>query len=156
MWSIPQPEVHTFEGRGYENLYHFTYGDKLYDIFKYGIIFGDVIVDMFDGFNTPNLTTEGRYHCPPKQQTSPEWFVKRGGLIRLSVNCPKDPKKLINYGWFDTVYCNGITKSTNLGNEERFGDIDKQYFYNSNGEIIKIETWKDGEVIETEIKKASG
>lgn len=129
LWTIPQPEVHTFEGRGYENLYHFTYGDKLYDIFKYGIIFGDVIVDMFDGFNTPNLTTEGRYHCPPKQQTSPEWFVKRGGLIRLSVNCSKDPKKLINYGWFDTVYCNGITKSTNLGNEERFGDIDKQYIY---------------------------
>lgn len=31
--------------------------------------------------------------------------------------------------------------------------IDKQYFYNLKGEITKIEIWKDGKLIETEIKK---
>ena len=129
LWTIPQPEVHTFEGRGYENLYHFTYGDRLNDIFKYGIIFGDVMVNHFDGFNSPNLTTEGRYHNPPHSNNSPKQSFIRGGVIRLTVNCPKDPKKLINYGWFDTVYCNGISKRSNVRISKDGGDIDHQYIY---------------------------
>ena len=42
----------------YESLYHFTCGDRLNDILKYGIIFGDVLMRDDEGFNAPCFTTE--------------------------------------------------------------------------------------------------
>tara|TARA_R110000744_G_scaffold107846_1_gene204484 strand:- start:353 stop:1195 length:843 start_codon:yes stop_codon:yes gene_type:complete len=57
-------------------------------------------------------------------------------------------------GVYREFYENGNTKYEGIFKDDE--PIDKQYFYNSNGEIIKIETWKDGKLIETEIKKASG
>lgn len=57
-------------------------------------------------------------------------------------------------GVYREFYENGNTKYEGIFKDDE--PIDKQYFYNSNGEITKIETWKDGKIIKTEIKKASG
>lgn len=57
-------------------------------------------------------------------------------------------------GIYREFYENGNTKYEGIFKEDI--PIDKQYFYNSNGEVTKVETWKDGKIIETEIKKASG
>ena len=57
-------------------------------------------------------------------------------------------------GIFREFYENGNVKYEGIFKDDE--PIDKQYFYNSKGEITKIETWKDGIIIETELKKASG
>ena len=43
LWSTPQPEEYTFDGRGHKKLFHYTTGDNLPSILKYGVIFGDVM-----------------------------------------------------------------------------------------------------------------
>ena len=48
LWSIPQPEECTFDGRGYKNLYHYTVKGNLSQILKYGIIFFEI--SGFTGF----------------------------------------------------------------------------------------------------------
>ena len=57
-------------------------------------------------------------------------------------------------GVFREFYENGNTKYEGIFKDDK--PIDKQYYYNSKGEVFKIETWKYGKIIETEIKKASG
>ena len=141
LWSVPQPHVHSFESRGYESLYHFTCGDRLNDILKYGIIFGDVLMRDDDGFNAPCFTTEGHKHNPMffPEETTP--FSVREGLIRLTVESPKDQDNLINLGWFDSVYCHKYIKD-GYGSHgklhKKYGDIDKQYFYKGHIEPSKI------------------
>jgi len=142
LWSIPQPHVHSFEGRGYESLYHFTCGDRLNDILKYGIIFGDVLMRDDEGFNAPCFTTEGHKHNPmffPEERFP---FSVRDGLIRLTVESPKDQDNLINLGWFDSVYCHKYIKdgygSQGKRLHQKYGDIDKQYFYKGHIEPSKI------------------
>jgi len=144
LWSIPQPHVHTFEGRGYDSLFHFTCGDRLNDILKYGIIYGDVMMNDDGGFNSPCLTTEGHKHNP---SLLPEnTFPYRDGLIRLTIDCPQDQDKLINLGWFDNVYCHKYRKDgfSSIGKKElkEVGDIDKQYFYLGHIEPSKISGMK--------------
>lgn len=56
-------------------------------------------------------------------------------------------------GIYREFYENGNTKYEGIFKDDK--PIDKQYFYNSQGEITKIEIWKDGKIIETELKKAS-
>jgi len=144
LWSIPQPHVHTCEGRGYDSLYHFTCGDKLNDILKYGIIFGDVMMRDDKGFNSPCLTTEGHKHNP--SMLPDNTFPYRDGLIRLTVDCPQDQDKLINLGWFDNVYCHKYRKDgfSSIGKKElkEVGEIDKQYFYLGHIEPSKISGMK--------------
>ena len=43
LFSIPQPEEYSYESRGYQNLYHYTFGDRIPSILKYGVIIGDVM-----------------------------------------------------------------------------------------------------------------
>ncbi|SNR14721.1 toxin-antitoxin system YwqK family antitoxin [Tenacibaculum jejuense] len=57
-------------------------------------------------------------------------------------------------GIYREFYENGNTKFEGIFKDDK--PIGKQYFFNSKGEIIKIETWKDGKIIKTEIKKSSG
>ena len=127
LWSIPQPKEYTFEGRGYLNLYHYTFGDRISSILKYGIIFGDVMIDYMDGFNCPNLTTENHFHSP--SNTSVSDIEKRDKLYRLTIKCPTNSNKLINYGWFDRTYCGGRNLKTVSDNTSLNGDLDKQYIY---------------------------
>ena len=127
LWSIPQPKEYTFESRGYQNLYHYTFGDRISSILKYGIIFGDVMTDHLDGFNSPNLTTENHFHDP--SHTPVSHYEKRDKLYRLTINCPTNSKKLINYGWFDRTYCGGMNLKTVSDNPSLNGDLDKQYIY---------------------------
>ena len=142
LWSVPQPHEHSFEGMGYESLYHFTCGDRLNDILKYGIIFGDCLMRDDDGFNAPCFTTEGHKHNPMffPEETTP--FSIREGLIRLTVESPKDQDNLINLGWFDSVYCHKYIKhgygSKGKRLHQKYGDIDKQYFYKGHIEPSKI------------------
>ncbi|CAL2060597.1 hypothetical protein [Tenacibaculum sp. 190524A05c] len=56
-------------------------------------------------------------------------------------------------GIYREFYENGNTKYEGFFKDDI--PIDKQYFYNSNGEVTKVETWKDGKIIETEIKTVS-
>jgi hypothetical protein len=127
LWSIPQPKEYTFEGRGYLNLYHYTFGDNISSILKYGIIFGDVMTDYLDGFNSPNLTTENHFHSPSNTPVS--HHEKRDKLYRLNIKCPTNSNKLINYGWFDRTYCKGINFKQTSTNPSFLGDLDKQYIY---------------------------
>lgn len=57
-------------------------------------------------------------------------------------------------GIFREFYENGNTKYEGIFKDDK--PIDKQYYYNIKGEITKIETWKKGKIINTELKKASG
>ncbi|QNK78203.1 hypothetical protein H7F37_03730 [Winogradskyella sp. PAMC22761] len=57
-------------------------------------------------------------------------------------------------GIFREFYENGNTKYEGIFKDDE--PIDKQYYYNQKGEITKIETWKEGKIINTELKKASG
>ena len=149
LWSIPQPYAHTFEGRGYESLYHFTCGDKLNDILKYGIIFGDVHMRDDEGFNAPCLTTEGHRHNPMLFREESVPFSVREGLIRLTVETPKDQENLINLGWFDAVYCHKYIRdgfASQGKNHKKYGDIDKQYFYKGHikpSMITGIKIWDE-------------
>ena len=127
LWSIPQPEEHTFEGRGYKKLFHYTTGDNLPLILKNGVIFGDVVTDKFDGFNTPNLTTQNVFHLPSNVKKNE--LSKRSGYYRLTIKCPTDSDKLINYGWFDKTYCKGLNHKITETNPSHFGDLGKQYIY---------------------------
>ena len=149
LWSVPQPHEHTFEGRGYESLYHFTCGDRLNDILKYGIIFGDVLMRDDEGFNAPCFTTEGHRHNPMFFPEESLPFSVRDGLIRLTVESPKDQDNLINLGWFDSVYCHKYIKD-GYGSHgklhKKYGDIDKQYFYKGHIEpsmISGIKIWDE-------------
>jgi hypothetical protein len=127
LWSIPQPEEYSFESRGYQNLYHYTFGDKLPSILKYGVILGDVMTNFVNGFNSPNLTTESHLHNPSHTPVSEH--EQRDGVYRLTINCPTDSKKLINYGWFDRTYCGEINLKSIGNNKSQNGDLDKQYIY---------------------------
>ena len=152
LWSIPQPEEHTFEGRGYKNLYHFTTGMNLPLILKNGVIFGDVMTDKFDGFNTPNLTTQNVYHLPSNVSQSFNSSVQnkvisqRGGYYRLTIKCPTDPDKLINYGWFDKTYCKGINRKITETNSSHFGDLWEQFIYLGHitpSMITEVKVWNN-------------
>lgn len=57
-------------------------------------------------------------------------------------------------GVFREFYENGGIKYEGLFKDDK--PIDKQYYYNIKGKITKIETWKKGKLINTELKKASG
>ena len=57
-------------------------------------------------------------------------------------------------GIFREFYENGNTKYEGIFKDDE--PIDKQYYYNLKGEVTKIETWKEGKIINTELKKASG
>jgi len=57
-------------------------------------------------------------------------------------------------GIFREFHENGNTKYEGIFKDDE--PIDKQYYYNKNGEVTKIETWKDGKIVNTERKKASG
>ena len=127
LWSVPQPEEYSFESRGYQNLYHYTFGDRLPSILKYGVILGDVMTDFVNGFNSPNLTTESHHHNPSHKPVS--LHEQREGVYRLTINCPTDSKKLINYGWFDRTYCGGLNLKTVSDNTSLNGDLDKQYIF---------------------------
>ncbi|RCS28213.1 hypothetical protein DUT90_01120 [Polaribacter sp. WD7] len=56
-------------------------------------------------------------------------------------------------GIYREFYENGNIKYEGIFKDDK--PIDKQY-YNQKGEITKIETWKEGKIINTELKKASG
>jgi len=127
LFSVPQPEEYSFESRGYQNLYHYTLGDRIPSILKYGVILGDVVTSFVSGFNSPNLTTESHFHNPTQKPVS--HFEKRDKLYRLTINCPTNSKKLINYGWFDRTYCGGMNLKTVSDNPSLNGDLDKQYIY---------------------------
>ena len=127
LWSIPQPEECTFDERGYKKLFHYTTGEKLHSILKYGIILGGVCVINNKGFNTPCLTTENEFHNPsliPIEQLE----TIRDGYYRLTIECPTDADKLINYGWFDKTYCKNNIRRLNEKHPE-CGNVDKQYLY---------------------------
>ena len=69
----------------------------------------------------------------------------------------KTESEIINYdknGVYREFYENGNTKYEGIFKDDE--PIDKQYYFNEKGEVTKIETWKEGKLIETEIKKASG
>ncbi|MEK6152522.1 hypothetical protein WIW50_04655 [Flavobacteriaceae bacterium 3-367] len=51
-------------------------------------------------------------------------------------------------------YENGNTKYEGIFKDDK--PIDKQYYYNTKGEITKIEIWKNGKIADTELKKTSG
>ncbi len=127
LFSIPQPEEYSYESRGYQNLYHYTFGDRIPSILKYGVIIGDVMTGVLSGFNTPNLTTENHFHNPSQKPVS--HHEKRDKEYRLTIKCPTNSKKLINYGWFDRTYCGGINLKTTSDNSSLNGDLDKQYIY---------------------------
>ena len=127
LFSIPQPEEYSYESRGYQNLYHYTFGDRIPSILKYGVIIGDVMTGVLSGFNTPNLTTENHFHNPSQKPVS--HHEKRDKEYRLTIKCPTNSKKLINYGWFDRTYCGGINLKTTSDNPSLNGDLDKQYIY---------------------------
>lgn len=57
-------------------------------------------------------------------------------------------------GIYREFYENGNVKYEGIFKNDE--PINKQYYFNKKGEITKIETWKEGKIIETEIKKASG
>lgn len=57
-------------------------------------------------------------------------------------------------GIFREFYENGNTKYEGIFKDDE--PINKQYYFNENGEVTKIETWKDGKIVNTERKKASG
>lgn len=57
-------------------------------------------------------------------------------------------------GIFREFYENGNTKYEGIFKDDK--PIDKHYYFNFKGEVTKIETWKDGKIINTELKKASG
>ena len=126
LWSIPQPEEHTFDGRGYKKLFHFTTENHLPPILKSGVIFGDVVTGQLKGFNTPNLTTENEYHNPSSKS---EGILDQNNFYRLTINCPKDKEKLINYGWFDKTYCKGVNHNLTEQDPSKYGNMGKQYIY---------------------------
>ncbi|GAK98158.1 hypothetical protein JCM19294_791 [Nonlabens tegetincola] len=69
----------------------------------------------------------------------------------------KTDSQIINHdknGIYREYYENGNTKYEGFFKDDQ--PIDKEYFYNSNGEVIKVLTWKDGKIIETEIRNARG
>jgi len=141
LWSIPQPEEHTFGGRGYKNLFHYTVGNKLPKLLKYGIIFGDVMTDNLEGFNAPNLTTENQYHIPSGATNQ---YIKNYKYYRLTIKCFTDADKLINYGWFDKTYCKGINRKVTSTDPSRYGEIDKQYIYKGHitpSMIAEVKVW---------------
>ena len=127
LFSVSQPKEYSFESRGYQNLYHYTLGDRIPSILKYGVILGDVVTSTLSGFNSPNLTTESHFHNPTQKPVL--HFEKRDKLYRLTINCPTDSKKLINYGWFDRTYCGGLNLKTVSDNTSLNGDLDKQYIF---------------------------
>ena len=127
LFSVSQPKEYSFESRGYQNLYHYTLGDRIPSILKYGVILGDVVTSTLSGFNSPNLTTESHFHNPTQKPVL--HFEKRDKLYRLTINCPTNSKKLINYGWFDRTYCGGRNLKTVSDNTSLNGDLDKQYIY---------------------------
>jgi len=53
-------------------------------------------------------------------------------------------------GVYREFYENGNTKYEGIFKDDK--PIDKQYYYNPNGEVVKIETWKKGIIVNTEIK----
>ena len=57
-------------------------------------------------------------------------------------------------GIYREFYENGNTKYEGIFKNDE--PIDKQYYYNQKGEVTKIETWKKGKILNTELKKASG
>ena len=143
-WSIPQPEEYTFDGRGYKNLYHFTVKSHIPTILKYGIIFGDVCVSQYEGFNAPNLTTENQYHNPASNPyLDDEDKHDTHSYYRLTIKCPKDADKLINYGWFDKTYCKGFNYKV-VSKDKIRGNLDKQYIYLGHiipSMITEIKVW---------------
>ena len=76
-------------------------------------------------------------------------YYKNGFLKTESIIIDLDKN-----GIFREFYENGNIKYEGIFKDDK--PIDKQYYYNLKGEITKIETWKDGERINTELKKASG
>jgi len=126
LWSIPQPEEYTFDGRGHKKLFHYTTGDNLPSILKYGVIFGDVMTDLHEGFNTPNLTTENEFHNPSNK---PESLIVNNDYYRLTIKCPTEKDKLINYGWFDKTYCKSINLKLTSQDPSHFGELFNQYIY---------------------------
>jgi hypothetical protein len=85
------------------------------------------MTSVLSGFNTPNLTTENHFHNPSQKPVS--HHEKRDKEYRLTIKCPTNSKKLINYGWFDRTYCGGINLKTTSDNSSLNGDLDKQYIY---------------------------
>jgi len=126
LWSIPQPEEYTFDGRGHKKLYHYTTENHLPSILENGVIFGDVMTDHFDGFNTPNLTTENKFHNPSSKS---EGIMEKNDYYRLTIKCPTEKEKLINYGWFDKTYCKGINLKLTSQDPSIYGEIFNQYIY---------------------------
>lgn len=123
LWSIPQPEEYTYDGKGHKKLFHFTREHRIPSILKNGIIFGDVMTNHFDGFNAPNLTTENHFHNPSSNPFDEDKYY------RLTIKCPTDADKLINYGWFDKTYCKGINHKLTSTNPSNYGELFNQYIY---------------------------
>ena len=142
LWSIPQPEEYTFDARGYKKLFHYTSGDNLYSILKYGIILGGINVNDQEKFNAPCLTTENEFHNPSLRPEK-ELGQMGDGYYRLTIKCPTDADKLINHGWFDKTYSNNLIRGVNSKNNGT-GNVDNQYFYlgDINPSMIKeIKVW---------------
>jgi antitoxin component YwqK of YwqJK toxin-antitoxin module len=59
----------------------------------------------------------------------------------------------LNGQFYKKFYENGNIQSKEYFKEDK--PIGKQYYYDINGEITKIETWKDGKVVSVELKKAN-
>ena len=127
LWSVPQPEEYTFDARGYKKLFHYTSGDNIYSILKYGIILGGISVSYREQFNAPCLTTENEFHNPSLLPEK-ELGQMRNGYYRLTIKCPTDADKLINHGWFDKTYSNNLIRGINSKNIGT-GNVDNQYFY---------------------------
>ena len=150
LWTIKQPDDLRFRCDGQVDLFHFTKKDNLVDILKYGIIFGDIIINQLEGFNAPNLTSESQFH-DPGHRSKPlyESETKNDYNIRLTIRCDAE-KKIINYGWFDKTYCGSLHRNMNRRLEgiksTYFGDIDKQYIYKRHitpDMIESIYTWNE-------------
>ena len=150
LWTIKQPDDLRFRCDGQVDLFHFTKKDNLVDILKYGIIFGDIIINQLEGFNAPNLTSESQFH-DPGHRSKPlyESETKNDYNIRLTIRCDAE-KKIINYGWFDKTYCGSLHRNMNRRLEgiksTYFGDIDKQYIYKGHitpDMIESIYTWNE-------------
>ena len=122
--SLKQPYEHTFDGKGYKKLFHFTHDFNMGRILKHGIVKGRCNMNYSDeAINVPFLTTKNYHHDPA---FNPYFGVSDHDYYRLTVNVPTDADKLINYKWFDINYAN---KYWSKSNSELSRDIEKQYIY---------------------------
>ena len=55
--------------------------------------------------------------------------MKKNDYYRLTIKCPTEKEKLINYGWFDKTYCRGVNIKLTSQDPSIYGEIFNQYIY---------------------------